>query len=149
MSRAEQGALVIYTRGNTAFQQLIQHQEISTIKSGYDDNHIKSYAISAKNLLDEMNEGSELLPQANRKKLSEPIDTNSVVEPGVIVAEDTSDTVEIINGTWTNSSLVKDITYKSEKYATDGTKVGKYIAKNKIQLLENDPVIETILSIYN
>lgn len=150
ITRAEQGAIVLYRKGGQEIQKLNQHQETSTTKTGFSKTALKSYAIKTKKFLDD-NATNELLTYISRKKKSvtkpAPTVTPTAITPPAPVSVAIT---TITNGNWDNPDNVQEITYKGDKYATDGVKVGKYISVNEIELLEqSDPLVQQILDVYN
>lgn len=152
ITRAEQGAIVLFRKGGQEIQKLNQHQETSTTKTGFSKTALKSYAIKTKKFLD-YNATNELLTYIPRKKKSvakpapAPTVTPTTITPPAPVSVATT---TVTNGNWDKPDNVQEITYKGDKYATDGVKVGKYISANEIELLEeSDPLVQQILDIYN
>jgi hypothetical protein len=92
------------------------------------------------------NATNELLTYVPRKKKSvakpapAPTVTPVTITPPAPVSVATT---TVTNGNWDKPDNVQEITYKGDKYATDGVKVGKYISANEIELLEeSDPLVQ-------
>lgn len=151
ISRAEQGALVIYTSGIDVPQALRQHQETASTKTGFDKNHLKSYAIDAKKLLDELcGDSKEFLEKKDRAKVNVTRPTSTPTPATVTTTPTATPTVAAATVTWVKPDEVKDFIYKDTKYATDGVKIGKYNNSGEIELLEDSDSLTTeVLTAFN
>lgn len=152
ISRAEQGALVIYTKGKDVPQELQQHQETATTKTGFDKNHLKSYAIDTKKLLDELNgDSKELVTYVPRAKTTttRTLAPAAVAAPVVSTPPKTTPAAVATTIAWAKPDEVKDFVYKGSKYATDGVKVAKYNSAGELELLEDsDPLAAEVLTAF-
>ena len=151
ISRAEQGALVIYTADIDTPQELQQHQETATTRTGFDKNHLKSYAIDTKRLLDELNgDSKELVTYVPRAKTTTTRTLATVTEaPVVPIPPKVTPAAVATTITWVKPDEVKDFIYKGNKYATDGVKVAKYNSAGELELLEDsDPLAAEVLTAF-
>ena len=154
ISRAEQGALVIYTKDIDTPQELQQHQETATTKTGFDKNHLKSYAIDTKKLLDELcGDSTEFVSPKERAKITttRTLAATPAATAAPVVSTPPKATPAAVATTiaWAKPDEVKDFIYKGNKYATDGVKVAKYNSAGELELLEDsDPLAAEVLTAF-